>query len=101
MIRLSEQDVKHISETFRSCFLEGDQLWLFGSRANPKAKGGDIDLYIETQLRDSKQVIEAKIEFISQLMFKIGEQKVDVVVKFSPTELPIYQVAREEGIRLV
>ena len=44
-----------------------------------------------------------KSKFVIELWKKLGEQKIDVVVKClsSDFELPIYKVARENGVLLV
>ena len=100
-IRLSEKEIKSICNAFTDLFPSGDGLWLFGSRVYPDKRGGDIDLYVETSLKDPDQVLQAKLRFSTQIKLAIGDQKIDIVVKYDNTELPIYKIAREEGVRLV
>ena len=75
--------------------------WL--KRANPKARGGDIDLYIETTILDVSTAVDKNTAFVIELYDKIGEQKIDVVLNLITRDykLAIYEVAREEGIKLV
>ena len=100
-IRLSEYELLSITEIFKQYFLENDNLWLFGSRANLNAKGGDIDLYVESDYKDAKKIVEAKINFLADLQIKIGEQKIDLIVKVNNLELPIHKIAKQEGVKLV
>ena len=101
-IRLSTDDIHCICEAFRTHFLPKDSLWIFGSRVNEQARGGDIDLYVETDYPSAAQVVDAKINFLVDLKGRIGDQKIDVVIKFGNTlELPIYRLAKREGIQLV
>ena len=55
------------------------QVILFGSRTDNKNRGGDIDLFIRTQTGKNLN-IKSKINFITDLILKIGEQKIDVVL---------------------
>jgi predicted nucleotidyltransferase len=100
-VRLEQFAIEAILETFRQYFHKSDRLWLFGSRADMNRKGGDIDLYIETSHKDADSVFDAKLSFLSDLKAKIGDQKIDVVVKFNDFNLPIHKIAKEEGVRLV
>lgn len=100
-MRLSEDYIRDIKETFKQYFLPGDHLWLFGSRVDLEKRGGDIDLYIETNYKDIKKVHEAENKFWIDLQDKLGEQKIDIVVKYNDTELLIYEIARKEGVLLV
>ena len=100
-IRLTDQQVSAIKEAFKECFQESDHLWLFGSRTDLSKKGGAIDLYIETMQNDVARMVQIKSDFITKLWRKIGEQKIDVVIKCDDTELLIYKIAREKGIQLV
>ena len=101
MIRLSADELANIHQAFLQWFLPGDKLWIFGSRVKPEEKGGDIDLYIETECQNADQILNMKLCFLTALKEKIGDQKIDVVIKFNNYSLPIYRIAKEEGIRLV
>ena len=72
---LTEAQVKAIQDNFSVSFMEGDKIWLFGSRVDDSKKGGDIDLYIETNYNDLFIVTRKEIEFISNLKKIIGDQK--------------------------
>jgi hypothetical protein len=102
-VRLSDPDLKVIHDAFRAFFLEKDHLWLFGSRANTRLKGGDIDLYIETHAKTAKQAIDMKHKFLIQIENNMGEQKIDLVLNLLnfPVDLPIYTVAKSEGVKLI
>jgi len=99
-IRLTNEEIEHIKNTFLIFFNPSDKLWIFGSRIDPQRKGGDIDLYIETNFTDPDKITDAKLNFLVSLKEKIGDQKIDVVIKFGDYEMPIYDYARKEGIRL-
>lgn len=102
-IRLKPEEISAICQTFRHSFLGEDHIWLFGSRTDPTARGGDIDLYIETNITDTKEIFDKKMQFVIGLKEKIGEQKIDVVIHMlsSTTQLPIHSVAKETGIKLL
>lgn len=100
-IRLSDAEVLAISKAFRLCFLSEDHLWLFGSRTDLNKRGGDIDLYIETNINDPAKANSSKLRFLSELDGALGEQKIDIVLKAGNFELPIYNVAKEQGIQLL
>lgn len=100
-MRLKDKEVLVITRLFQELFLIGDQLWLFGSRVDDTQKGGDIDLFVQTQEQDADQVVQRKIKFLVALKREIGDQKIDLVVQYKYHDLPIYQHALETGIRLV
>jgi len=100
-VRLSEFQIDAICIAFREFFPKNDHLWLFGSRADMSKKGGDIDLYIESTLESAERVSTARMRFLTQLQMSLGEQKIDVVVKFDDTDLLIYKIAKEKGVLLV
>lgn len=102
-MRLSTHEIKVIRDAFCKHFGKEDQLWLFGSRIDPQKKGGDIDLYIETTESNTDTVVANKLAFVNDLWMKLGEQKIDVVINLasSQQDLPIYNIAKTEGIRLV
>ena len=101
-VRLRDSDVNYIIESFKQHFGKDDHLWLFGSRVDLEKRGGDIDLYVETYIEES-EAFSRKIKFLGNLWRGIGEQKIDIVVHVLERleKLPIYEIAREEGVQLV
>jgi predicted nucleotidyltransferase len=101
-IRLSNQEKTGLLEVFETeltKYGEG-QVWLFGSRVDMTAKGGDIDLYIEL-----KVPIEDKFAFTRQLSIaiekKLGERKIDIVVKApNIVDSALHQIAKLKGVLL-
>lgn len=83
-------------------FGHGSRIWLFGSRTDDSARGGDIDLYVETPVSGPDRVAEAKIALLTALQPRLGERRIDLVVRCaqSGVELPDWRHARETGIEL-
>ena len=95
-MRLTQKQIKAINESFKEVFKSGS-IYLFGSRVDDSLKGGDIDLYIDTD--DMENIFEKKISFLVSLKRKIGEQKIDVVLSRDKNRL-IEQEALSKGIKL-
>lgn len=76
-MRLTANEVSAIKNCFASVFGAG-RIYLFGSRANDRLKGGDIDLYLIPEVTDN--LYDKKISFIISLKKWIGDQKIDVLV---------------------
>jgi RimJ/RimL family protein N-acetyltransferase len=102
-VRLSDHDLDALEFVFKKSFMKDDKLWLFGSRVDLSKKGGDIDLYIETTAKDVKDAVKMKLNFMMELESKIGEQKIDVVLNMLnyPYPLPIHDIAKAKGLRIV
>ena len=97
-MRIHNSLAAFIKQRVQKYFGANARVYLFGSRANDFEKGGDIDLYVET---DSKgPVFERKIKLLQDLYNKIGEQKIDIVINNFSDNLYIYKVARHEGVLL-
>ena len=100
-MRLTKYQQETIKHVLLKLFGEGSDLLLFGSRADDSARGGDIDLYIEPDLHEADDIVEAKLNALVELHLLLGEQKIDLVVnRKSGRFLPIYKIAKESGIRL-
>lgn len=100
-MRLTEQQQEIIKQVLLKHFGKGSELRLFGSRTDDNARGGDIDLYIEPELRAADDIVEARLNALVELHLALGEQKIDLVInRKSGTVLPIYKIAKETGIRL-
>jgi len=72
---------------------------LFGSRVDDARLGGDIDLYIEASL-SPQDAFERENRMAADLYRTLGERKIDIVVNTGRLDLPIYQIAREQGVWL-
>ncbi len=88
---------------FSLYFLKEDELILFGSRAQPFLKGGDINLCIKTNLTNYEIAEERKITFLIHVKKWIGEQKIDIVLrlKTQTRHEHIDRVIEKEGIKLI
>jgi hypothetical protein len=102
-VRLPDQTLEIMRQLFAKHFLPDDQLWLFGSRVDLNKKGGDIDLYVETDMINYTIASNKKLNFLVELKKNIGDQKIDLVLRLKDDDrnLPIYQVARSEGVRIL
>ena len=79
-MRLSTQTIKHIKQTFKEVFGNGN-IYLFGSRVDDTKRGGDIDLYIDIpNITSLEEIYDKKSQFRLNLYDKIGEQKIDIIV---------------------
>jgi predicted nucleotidyltransferase len=77
-VRLTEEEIKIIKETAKKYFGENAKVYLFGSRTDLNKRGGDIDLFIETNKKTS---LMDELNFLSELELKGIERKVDLIVK--------------------
>jgi len=96
-MRLSLFEIKTILKLKDDIFGKNIKLYLFGSRVDDSAKGGDIDLYLKVENIDA--VFEKKVEFLSQVQQVLGEQKIDLI--FSQDELRLIdKEALNKGVEL-
>lgn len=78
-MRLSEFEISSIKTLALHHFGKHVQVFLFGSRTINQERGGDIDLFIRNTKGDQLK-IRTKINFVTDLILQIGEQKIDVVL---------------------
>ncbi|MBS1227036.1 MAG: nucleotidyltransferase family protein [Proteobacteria bacterium] len=93
-MRLDAKEQSAISDTIRQ--VDADALiYLFGSRADDAAKGGDIDLLVLSKTID----LMTKLDILTQLHQKLGERKIDIAV-YADTARPFARMVIKEGVRL-
>lgn len=97
-MRLTSYQQNIIKKLAADIFGDEVHLMLFGSRVDDTKKGGDIDLYLETQ--NSEGILDKKIKLLTALNLALGEQKIDLVVNDFTKEKPIYEIAKRTGIEL-
>ena len=95
-MRLTPYQQQAIKKHFLEVFKEG-KIYLFGSRVDDDAKGGDIDLYLVVP--ELKELAVKRVNFLVALKRDIGEQKIDVVFDRG-RDRPIDKIAKERGVRL-
>lgn len=98
MVRLRSKDITAIKECALQTFGEETRVFIFGSRADPSQKGGDIDILLEVSREAS---LEDRLRFLRCLRKRGIERKIDLLVKTpAEEEKPIYREAREKGVEI-
>lgn len=69
--------------------------WLFGSRLDDTARGGDIDLFISGNWLP-EEAVPRRLRFCAELRRRLGDQKIDVVVE-SQKSSPVQDSAKQQG----
>ena len=95
-MRITSKEHHAIKKYFLEVFQEG-KIYLFGSRVDDSRKGGDIDLYL--QLKERKNLVRKKLDFLVKLKSEIGQQKIDVVFDKNLNRT-IDKIAIRDGILL-
>jgi Nucleotidyltransferase domain. len=95
-IRLKDEEIEIIKEVAIEIFGEDAKVYIFGSRVDLTKKGGDIDIFIETQKEVS---LNQEIEFLAKLELKGVERSVDVLIKAKNRDnKPIFEEAKRTGV---
>lgn len=93
-MRLKNEEIEVIREAVVR--LDPDAtIFLFGSRADPHKKGGDIDLLIFSQ--SLKEIDSLKI--LKYIFEKMEEQKIDIEIA-SDAKDPFVQLALIHGVQI-
>ena len=66
-MRLTSEQIAAIKGLATECFGAGTAVYLFGSRLDGAKRGGDIDLYIETDELEAARILDAKYDFLAKL----------------------------------
>lgn len=96
-MRLSKNQVKIITQILKKIAGESTQAYLYGSRINDQAKGGDIDLFIK---------VKEKISRIEQARIKMELEQalglpVDIIVQDEDSQCtPFQEIAYANSIKL-
>jgi predicted nucleotidyltransferase len=95
-MRIEQDKVEFLKQEIKK-YLPAFKLYLFGSRADDKKKGGDIDLLIlSNHLLERKNKRAIKIAFYNTF----GEQKIDLVYFRPDSSDPFKELALMEGVEL-
>jgi predicted nucleotidyltransferase len=96
-MRLSINDINIIKVNILNIISDA-KIILFGSRVYDEKKGGDIDIFVQT---NNIVTIKEQIMILTNIELSGILRKVDLIVKMQNSkELPIYKTAIREGIIL-
>ena len=99
-MRLSTYAGSTIRQTVHSVLGPDAKVCLFGSRTDDSAKGGDIDLLVESDTAVEQPVLVAA-RIGALLQRALGDQRIDVLIAApNVPEQTIHRVARASGIAL-
>lgn len=93
-MRLSTEEVNAIKSITRDFDSEAKMI-LFGSRLDDTGRGGDIDLLVLSR----KASLKEKIKLLVALKSKIGERKIDLILKQKP-DSAFTEMVVNTGIKL-
>ncbi len=73
------------------------EVYLFGSRVDDAARGGDIDLLLISDILSFRDILRLR----RRILDRIGWQQIDLVVRrHDQLNEPLAAIAQETGIRL-
>lgn len=99
-MRLSSQQQQAIREEVTRVFGRDALVRLFGSRLDDTARGGDIDLHIESN-GTSSELFNRELKLQARLQRRLGDRRIDVIVYGGQSPLrPIDAHARQTGVPL-
>ncbi len=100
IMRLNEKYRTTIKQVLLKYFGQESEFYLFGSRVDDSKKGGDIDLYIETNIK-GKELYSLRRSALVEMKNILGDQKIDLVIYIKGEEPdPIHIIAKDTGVRL-
>ncbi len=95
-MRLAKEKIEYLKKNLRS-LPEVKSVYLFGSRTDDKARGGDIDiLVLSEKYLENKTIRQIKIGFYK----KFGWQKIDIVNFLVEEKHPFKDVAITRAVKL-
>lgn len=104
-MRLTMRQQHLLQQAVRRHFGADARLWVFGSRLDDAARGGDIDLMVRSTLPTAEALVDAKLHFLAALHATpdFEDQKIDVVLlapALGAELLPIHRHALATGAEL-
>ena len=95
-MRLTEQETLAVREEVGSLDPQAE-IFLYGSRANDAARGGDIDLLLVSDRLGFRDILRLR----TRILERIGWQQLDLVVRRRDQRSdPIVEAAHETGVKL-
>jgi predicted nucleotidyltransferase len=93
-MRLGADEVQTIREEIRQTD-PAAEIYLYGSRADDSARGGDIDLWV----RSTRITYRDTLRLLTRIKDRIGWQKIDLTINAGEDDV-LAQLVTETGVRL-
>lgn len=98
-MRLDPETIAPLLRAVHETFGDDAEVWLFGSRVDDSKRGGDIDLYIETDVE--RDIVSRRSNLLGRLEDIYGDRKIDLAIRpRSRAPHPLHAIARRQGVRL-
>ena len=94
-MRLHNDEIAMLKSKLKTLSSEA-KLYLFGSRTDDEARGGDIDLLVVSDRLTKKDLRVLRVEFYKHF----GEQKLDIVLDNTELKSPFVRHILEKAILL-
>ena len=96
-MRLTQEQLRIIKQVAGEIFGADARVRVFGSRLDDQARGGDIDLLVESDtVIDDK--MKRMLRMTARLQLRLGDQPIDILVVDPNTPLnPVHRQALQTG----
>ena len=99
-MRLTVDQIQTIRRIAQRVLGADARVSVFGSRALDNRKGGDIDLFFETDAALDNRAM-ALCQLHGALTLALGERRIDIILKDANTpSAPVFEIAKRTGIPL-
>lgn len=99
-MRLTTEQISVIKQKTALIFGDDARVYLFGSRIDDDAKGGDIDLFVDLA-KEIENPVSKTIQLNGALQQQLGMQKIDIIFHAPPyVWKSIHAEAKDQGILL-
>ncbi len=99
-MRLTVDQIQTIRQIAQRVLGAGARVSVFGSRALDNRKGGDIDLFFETDAALDNRA-KALCQLHGALTLALGNRRIDIILKDANTpSAPVFEIAKRTGIPL-
>ena len=96
-MRLEKEEIQIIKSNILNSIKDANII-LFGSRVDDTKKGGDIDIFVQT---NQKVNLSDELNILTGIEIDGIERKVDLIIQTPYKQIqPIFQTALKEGINL-
>jgi len=103
-MRLTKEQRLQLRSIVRGVFGQNTQVSLFGSRVDDRRRGGDFDVFVETELTDAQEVVNRKLDCLARLHAtrEFEGEKIDLLIasQVEGSALPIHNIARSGSVPL-